>query len=216
MRHDQQFFLEQVLDVFRLRGGRGFRKKTKETVSFYVVALIGWGVNVGVATLVKTLEPSGIAARIWVNIVAPVCGIAASFLWDFFGYKYLVFKKYNNIIQDHFMYPLITVSAVGGCLFLRVVFGAIMIVHGFPKLKNLKETGSNFANMGFRPGMFWGTLAALLESFGGLALILGIVTVPVAAFFVVEFLVIVIWKIGKHAPFVGGWEFDLSDPRRGD
>jgi putative flippase GtrA len=73
--------------------GVGSGKQTKETVSFYVVALIGWGVNVGVATLVKTLEPSGIAARIWVNIVAPVFGIAASFLWDFFGYKYLVFKK---------------------------------------------------------------------------------------------------------------------------
>ena len=71
----------------------GGGKQTKETVSFYVVAFIGWAVNVGVATLVKTLEPSGVAARIWVNIVAPVCGIAASFLWDFFGYKYLVFKN---------------------------------------------------------------------------------------------------------------------------
>jgi putative flippase GtrA len=71
----------------------GAGHRTKETISFYVVAFIGWAVNVGVATLIKTLEPSGIAARIWVNIVAPVCGIAASFLWDFFGYKYLVFKK---------------------------------------------------------------------------------------------------------------------------
>lgn len=70
----------------------GSGHQTKETVSFYVVAFIGWAVNVGVATFIKTLEPSGIAARIWVNIVAPVCGIAASFLWDFFGYKYLVFK----------------------------------------------------------------------------------------------------------------------------
>ncbi|MGB7957855.1 MAG: GtrA family protein [Minisyncoccia bacterium] len=71
----------------------GSAHQTKETISFYVVAFIGWAVNVGVATLVKTLEPSGIAARVWVNIVAPVFGIAASFLWDFFGYKYLVFKK---------------------------------------------------------------------------------------------------------------------------
>jgi putative flippase GtrA len=71
----------------------GSGKQTKETISFYVVAFIGWAVNVGVATLIKTLEPSGITARIWVNIVAPVCGIAASFLWDFFGYKYFVFKN---------------------------------------------------------------------------------------------------------------------------
>lgn len=71
----------------------GSGKQAKETVSFYAVAVVGWAVNVGVATLVKSLEPSGIAARIWVNVVAPICGIAASFLWDFFGYKYLVFKK---------------------------------------------------------------------------------------------------------------------------
>jgi len=71
----------------------GTIKATKEAVSFYVIAGIGWAVNVGIATLVKVLEPSGITARIWVNIVAPLCGIAASFLWDFFGYKYIVFKK---------------------------------------------------------------------------------------------------------------------------
>jgi putative flippase GtrA len=68
-------------------------KKTKETVSFYAVALAGWVVNVGVATCVKIAEPAGMSPRLWVNIVAPVCGIAASFLWDFFGYKYFVFKK---------------------------------------------------------------------------------------------------------------------------
>jgi putative flippase GtrA len=71
----------------------GSGHQTKETISFYVVAAIGWAVNVGVATFIKILEPSGITARVWVNVVAPVCGIAASFLWDFFGYKYLVFKN---------------------------------------------------------------------------------------------------------------------------
>jgi putative oxidoreductase len=106
------------------------------------------------------------------------------------------------------MYPLLLVGS-WGLLLLRVVVGAIMIVHGFPKLKNLKATGAGFAGMGFRPGIFWGTVTALLESFGGIALVLGILTVPLAAFFVVEFLVIIIWKIGKHMPFVGGWELDL-------
>jgi putative flippase GtrA len=71
----------------------GAIKETREAVSFYIIAFIGWGVNVGAATLAKVLEPSGASVRIWVNIVAPLCGIAASFLWDFFGYKYLVFKK---------------------------------------------------------------------------------------------------------------------------
>ncbi len=71
----------------------GAIKETKEAASFYVIALIGWGVNVGVATLAKLWEPSGVNTKIWIDIVAPLCGIAASFLWDFFGYKYLVFRK---------------------------------------------------------------------------------------------------------------------------
>ena len=106
------------------------------------------------------------------------------------------------------MYPFLLFGSWGP-LVLRVVFGLIMIVHGFPKLKNLKETSSNFTGMGFRPGAFWGTLTALLESFGGIGLMLGIMTVPLAAFFMVEFLVIIIWKIGKHMPFAGGWELDF-------
>ncbi len=71
----------------------GAIKETKEVASFYVIAGIGWAVNVGVATAVKLLEPSGATARLWTNIVAPLGGIAASFLWNFFGYKYFVFKK---------------------------------------------------------------------------------------------------------------------------
>jgi putative flippase GtrA len=63
----------------------------KEVMSFYAVALVGWIINVAVATLVKA---SGSAdSTTWVNLVAPLAGVAASFLWDFFGYKYLVFKK---------------------------------------------------------------------------------------------------------------------------
>lgn len=107
------------------------------------------------------------------------------------------------------MYPILLLSSGWGVLFLRVVFGVIMMVHGFPKLKHLKETGINFSGMGFRPGSFWGTIAAFLESFGGLAIILGIMTVPVATLFAIEFLVIVIWKLAKHGAFVSGWEFDL-------
>lgn len=71
----------------------GTIKETKEVASFYVIAGIGWGVNVGVATAVKLLEPTGAATRLWINIIAPLGGIAASFLWNFFGYKYFVFKK---------------------------------------------------------------------------------------------------------------------------
>ncbi len=47
------------------------------------------------ATLVKVLGGGGDInhAKIWTNIVAPLAGTAASFLWDFLGYKFWVFKK---------------------------------------------------------------------------------------------------------------------------
>ena len=107
------------------------------------------------------------------------------------------------------MYPFLLFQGGWGLLLLRIVFGAIVIAHGFPKLKNLKETSLNFSNMGFRPGVLWGTLVALLESLGGIALVLGLMTVPLAMLFMMEFFVIVIWKLAKHGAFVGGWEFDL-------
>lgn len=67
------------------------KPEAKETIAFYTVAVIGWVLNVGVATLVKAASSNG--STIWVNLVAPLCGVAASFLWDFFGFKYFVFKK---------------------------------------------------------------------------------------------------------------------------
>ena len=71
------------------------KTNTKEVASFYTVALIGWVLNVAVATAVKVLGPTGIteSAHLWTNLVAPIAGILASFLWDFFGYKFFVFKK---------------------------------------------------------------------------------------------------------------------------
>ena len=107
------------------------------------------------------------------------------------------------------MYPILLLSSGWGLLFLRIVFGVIMMVHGFPKLKHLKETGLNFSGMGFRPGSLWGMIAGLLESVGGIALVLGVATVPVAALFMIEFFTIVVWKLTKHGAFVSGWEFDL-------
>lgn len=71
------------------------KANTKEVTTFYVVAFVGWVLNVGVATVVKSYGPVG--STTWVNIVAPIGGIAASFIWDFLGYKYLVFKKKNVI-----------------------------------------------------------------------------------------------------------------------
>ena len=61
-----------------------------EVTGFYTVAIVGWAANVAVATLVKSIGPE---TKIWVNIVAPLAGILVTFIWNFVGYKYFVFKK---------------------------------------------------------------------------------------------------------------------------
>jgi len=63
---------------------------TGEVTGFYTIALIGWGANVAVATLVKSIGPE---TKLWVDIVAPLAGILVTFIWNFVGYKYFVFKK---------------------------------------------------------------------------------------------------------------------------
>ena len=44
------------------------------------------------------------------------------------------------------------------------------------KIKNLRANAQNFEMMGFRPGIFWGTIVALTETIGSLAVILGLGT----------------------------------------
>jgi hypothetical protein len=54
-----------------------------------------------------------------------------------------------------------------GFVIPRIILGAMLIVHGWPKIKDLRQNASNFSGMGFKPGWLWGTIAALLEFFGG-------------------------------------------------
>lgn len=101
-------------------------------------------------------------------------------------------------------------GGLGVCA-LRLAVAAIFIVHGAQKIRNLRRTAEGFNGMGFRPGVFWGTLVTFLEFFGGILLALGLLTQTIAVFFVLEFAVIVIWKIARRQPFTGagGWELDL-------
>jgi putative oxidoreductase len=94
-------------------------------------------------------------------------------------------------------------------LVVRIALGALLIAHGWPKLKDLKTTAHNFNQMGFKPGALFGTAAALLEFFGGIAIVIGFMTQVVAALLVGEFVVTTLWRISKKHPFANGWELDL-------
>src|SRR3989344_6451101 len=95
-----------------------------------------------------------------------------------------------------------------GILALRLALGLILVVHGWPKIKNLRGTAGNFETMGFKPGIFWGTIVALLEFVGGLFVLAGLFTQLVSLFVALEFLIILL-KLKRGSSFAGGYEFDL-------
>lgn len=75
--------------------GANAKPQAGEVVKFYAIAIIGGFLNVGVATAVRTANFSFVSPNTLVNFVAPICGILAVFLWNFIGYKYVVFKKFD-------------------------------------------------------------------------------------------------------------------------
>ena len=65
-----------------------------QTVKFYAVAIVGFFLNVAIASYVfsNITPPTGVSQALW-GIVGALCGILVVFIWNFLGYKYLVFKK---------------------------------------------------------------------------------------------------------------------------
>lgn len=63
---------------------------------------------------------------------------------------------------------------------LRVLAGGILINHGWPKIQNPTGMAGWLDSMGFAPGWFWSTGVAATEFFGGILLVLGLLTRPAA------------------------------------
>ena len=65
-----------------------------QTVKFYAVAVVGFFLNVAIASYVfsNITAPASFSPALWANVGA-LCGILVVFIWNFLGYKYIVFKK---------------------------------------------------------------------------------------------------------------------------
>ena len=70
------------------------KKMGTEFSQFFIITLISGGIQIGVASLiVNTLGPQlGASSLIWANI-GKIAGITVASIWNFLGYKFIVFKK---------------------------------------------------------------------------------------------------------------------------
>lgn len=63
---------------------------------------------------------------------------------------------------------------------LRLVVGTAFVVHGWPKIQNPLGAVEMVQGIGFYPGWLWATALAATEFFGGILIILGLLTRPAA------------------------------------
>lgn len=78
------------------KSGKEQKKEEKivEFGSFVVVSVIGIAINVGAASFIVNMIPpqAGLSSQSWGSI-GGIGAAFVSYLWNFFGYKYFVFKK---------------------------------------------------------------------------------------------------------------------------
>src|ERR1700722_6736931 len=85
-----------------------------------------------------------------------------------------------------------------GLLLIRFATGSIFLAHGWMKIHQIAMVSGMLAHMGVFAPDFFGPFIAWLEVLGGLALILGVLTRPIAVAFGIEmFFAIFLTGIGR-------------------
>ena len=94
-------------------------------------------------------------------------------------------------------------------LVLRLVLGAVMIAHGYPKVTGFSHFQSMITGMGL-PG-FLAYLSAAAEFLGGILVVLGLFTRCAAMAILID-LSVAIWKVHWKAGLLGdkGYQFPLA------
>lgn len=102
-----------------------------------------------------------------------------------------------------------------GLVILRIVVGIIFVAHGIPKLTGgIEATADMFGSLSIPAPVIAAWLIALLESLGGLMLIVGFFVTPVALLLSIHMLVGIILVHAPNGFYVigsgqGGVEFSL-------
>lgn len=102
-----------------------------------------------------------------------------------------------------------------GLLILRVVLGVVFVAHGAPKLiGGVEETAVMLGAIGVPVPTVAAWLVALLETLGGVGLLMGLLVTPVSLLLAVHLLLGIILVHAKNGFYVvwqgqGGVEFNL-------
>lgn len=89
-----------------------------------------------------------------------------------------------------------------GLLIIRIGLGVMFIYHGLPKLMGGEKTwehlggATKYVGIQFWPAM-WGFLSAVVETFGGFLLVVGLIFRPVCLLLVINLIVAVALNFGK-------------------
>lgn len=113
---------------------------------------------------------------------------------------------------------ILTSEAGAAALILRVPVGLILAAHGAQKLfgwfggNGLAGTAGWLSSMGMEPGLLMAILAGGAEFFGGLALVLGLLTRPAALIAAFTMLVAIFSVHISNGLFAadGGYEYALT------
>ena len=98
-------------------------------------------------------------------------------------------------------------------LVTRIWVGANMMIHGYPKLRNMKQTAEETKQLGIPVGATY--TATVLEFFGGLFLIIGLL-VPIIGLFFAIFMIanVVMKKTRMNAVYIAtgraSYEIDIT------
>src|SRR3989442_15487522 len=94
----------------------------------------------------------------------------------------------------------------------RVALGALFLVHGWPKIKDVRKPIGFVKGTGWPGGAGVALLFPLLEFFGGIALIIGVLAQIVAVLFVPEMTATTIFSKTKlKKKVILGYELDVAN-----
>lgn len=95
-------------------------------------------------------------------------------------------------------------------LILRLAVGSLFIIHGYPKLGPQRQQGVGWMkSMGMPGGLI--AFAGIVETLGGLGLILGLLTPIIGVLFALWMFSTMWLQTAKmKRKYMGGWELDVT------